>query len=150
MATANRPKHTVPESLRRQLLAIHKGLLHVHKALIDYERGRYEREHGRVATAGEFLELVISHPWFAWLRPMTELIVQIDEYTESKKPVDESQGHALIDRARDLLVPSESAGFFQREYHRALQESSEVGNAHAEWKLMVNQMKHEGKGQVET
>src|SRR5690349_1128524 len=62
-----------PDDLRRRLDLAHGGLLRVHKALLDHERVRYERERGRVGGPGEFLQIVINDPWFAWLRPVSEL-----------------------------------------------------------------------------
>jgi len=77
---------------------------------------------------------VINDPYFAWIRPVSELIVQIDEFTESKEPTDPPDGEALLAQARSLLAPSESGGPFQREYHRAVQESPDVATAHGLWK----------------
>jgi hypothetical protein len=74
----------LPETLRRRLNEAHGGLLRVHKALLDHERVRYERERGPIDGPGEFLQLVISDPWFAWLHPISELAVQIDEAVPAK------------------------------------------------------------------
>ena len=120
--------------LRKRLDAAHGALLRVHKAIIDHERVRYERQHGSVGGPVEFLEIVIRHPWFAWVRPISELIVQIDEFTAAKEPADPKDGEALLAKARELLVPSETGDDFRREYHRAVQESPEVAVTHGEWK----------------
>ena len=77
----------------------------------------------------------IHDPAFAWLRPISELVVQIDEFVSSREPRNPADGEALLDQARSLLVPSESGTDFQQAYYRALQESDEVVEAHAEWKL---------------
>jgi hypothetical protein len=134
---ARRPDHVPPE-LKRRLDETHRGLLRVHKALLDYERTRFEAVNGKIPGPGEFLQLVINDPFFAWLRPVSEFVVQIDEYTESKEPVDAAAGEALLVTARRMLVPSETGDEFQRNYHRALAESPEVGMAHGEWKQMTN------------
>ena len=123
--------------LRRKLDAAHRGLLRVHKAIIDYERTRYERSHGTVGGPLEFLQLVLSHPWFAWLRPVSELTVQIDEFTSFREPAEPAMGTALLTRARELLVPDESGEPFAREYHRVIQESPDVAMAHGEWKQLI-------------
>jgi hypothetical protein len=139
----------LPEALRRQLDEAHAGLLRVHKALLDHERVRYERERGRIAGPGEFLQIVINDPWFAWLRPVSELIVRIDEFSASKGEVDPLEGEALLGQARELLVPAEEGGGgdsggagggaseFQRQYGRALRESPEASLAHGEWRLFA-------------
>ena len=56
-----------------------EALLALHKTLLDHVRIEYEREHGRVENAGALLQLVVGDPAFEWLRPLSQLIVAIDE-----------------------------------------------------------------------
>jgi hypothetical protein len=125
------------DDLHRRLNAAHRGLLRVHKAVLDHERLRYERNRGPVGSPLEFLQLVLRDPWFAWLRPVSELTVQIDEFTSSREPTDPNHGEALLKQARDLLVPMENGDGFAREYHRAIQESTEVAMTHGEWRKSI-------------
>jgi hypothetical protein len=127
-------KAALPDELRRRLDRAHGGLLRVHKALLDHERGRYERERGPVGSPGEFLQIVIHDPWFAWLRPVSELAVQIDEATSAREPADPQTAEALLKKAQELLAPAEQGDDFQRAYHRAIQDSPAVAMAHGEWK----------------
>ena len=62
-------------------------LLRVHRALLAVERVRYEKVRGRIANNSAFLQLVISDPWFDWLRPMAQLVLMIDERTSDKKSI---------------------------------------------------------------
>lgn len=132
------PSDASGDDLRRRLDAAHGGLLRVHKTIIDHERSRYERARGSVGGPLQFLQLVLSDPWFAWLRPVSELIVQIDEFTASKEPTEAHHGEALLKQARDLLVPSDAGDTFAREYFRAMQESPEIAIAHAEWRRTMS------------
>ena len=63
-----------------------RGLLRVHKALLDDARIRYEREQGRIEGSGALLQLVLNDPWFAWLHPLSGLVVQIDELLAADEP----------------------------------------------------------------
>jgi hypothetical protein len=135
MATRPRPGSTLPEDLRQRLDEAHRGLLRVHKALLDHERTRFERDRGRVGSAGEFLQLVIHDPWFAWLHAISELAVEIDELVSSKEPADPATGESLLAKARQLIVPDEHGSDFQRQYYRVMQESPDAAMAHGEWKL---------------
>jgi hypothetical protein len=128
-------RNPLPDTLRRQLDEAHHGLLRVHKALLDHERARYEAAHGPTGGPGALLQLVINDPAFAWLHPISEFVVQIDEFVSSREPRNPADGEALLGQARELLVPSESGTDFQRQYYRALQESDDAVEAHAEWKL---------------
>ena len=54
------------------------ALLALHHALVEEERREHEKTLGRL-SGGEFLQALISDPVFAWLRPLTTLIVRLDE-----------------------------------------------------------------------
>jgi hypothetical protein len=57
-------------------------LLELHRAVLEAEKQRYERTHGRIASAGEALQIVINDPQFAWIQPLSELIVALDRVEE--------------------------------------------------------------------
>jgi hypothetical protein len=127
---------SLPAPVRRRLNDARLGLLALHKVLLDFERIRYERTHGRVETTGSFLQLAIHDPQFAWLRPISELVVQIDELLVSEEPGAEVDADTVMNQARKLLRADENGDDFQRQYHRALQDSPEVVMAHAQWKRL--------------
>lgn len=114
---------------RRQLDDVRRGLLRVHKALLEDARIRYEREQGRIEGSGALLRLVLNDPWFAWLHPLSGLVVQIDELLAADAPT-VGEGEALLNQARLLLKPDESGEGFQRRYHRAIQDVPDVLIAH--------------------
>src|SRR5687768_11229297 len=75
-----------------EVLQLSKALLHLHKALLDGERAAYERLHGPICSNGAFLQLVLGHPSFAWLRDLSRSMARLDELAEGK---DASCGEAL-------------------------------------------------------
>jgi hypothetical protein len=117
----------------QKLRGVRTALLRLHKTLLDFERQGYEREHGRITNSYEVLQLVMSHPWFAWLRKLSELIVEMDEVLDARNPSEESTAIALIQHSRLLLTPNEAGDEFQRKYFAAVQEAPEVVLAHAEF-----------------
>src|SRR5436853_585105 len=70
-----------------RIRALRMALLDLHKAILDTERARYERVHGRIGSPHEALRLVMNDPWFAWIRPMAELIVQSDTRLADPEPL---------------------------------------------------------------
>ena len=60
---------------RRLLTDLRRALLHLHKTLLDWERADYEMVHGRMEPM-QALQLIYNHAQFAWLRPMSGLIVR--------------------------------------------------------------------------
>lgn len=121
----------VSDLTRHRLRDIRQALLHLHKALLETERVSFERARGRISGSGEFLQLVTRDPWFSWLHPLSELIVQIDELLDAEEPATERDAGNLMDQARTLLRPSEGGAGFERKYYDALQNGPDVVLAHA-------------------
>ena len=118
---------------REQLTKVRTVLLRLHKTLLDFEREGYEREHGKIGNSYEFLDLAMKDPWFAWLRQLSELIVEMDELLAAKDTPNEERGVALIQQARILLTPAETGSEFQKKYFAAMQQAPEVVVAHSEF-----------------
>ena len=122
---------------RERLTRIRTALLRLHKTLLDFEREGYERARGKIGNSYEFLQLVMGDAWFAWLRQLSELIVEMDELLASKETPKEATALALVQQAKMLLTPSESGSEFQRKYFTALQGSPEVVLAHSEFAAVL-------------
>jgi hypothetical protein len=114
---------------RQQLDDVRRGLLRVHKALLDDAQIRYEREQGRIEGSGALLRLVLNDPWFAWLHPLSGLVVQIDELLADDAPT-AADGDALLNQARVLMKPDENGEGFAKRYDRAIQDVPDVLIAH--------------------
>ena len=125
--------------------ALFQALLRLHKALLDDERVSYERMHGRISSNGAFLQLVLNDAWFAWLRPLSQLMTKLDELSESKEASASSEIPAVFESVRTLLTPTEEGEGFGRQYHDSLQRSPDVVLAHARVKtLLVRFLPHRG------
>jgi hypothetical protein len=105
------------EQARQRLTEIRHQLLTLHKALLDSERTSYELVHGPIPSASSFLQLLINDSWFAWLRPITTLLVQIDESLAAKKPPATARDfERLIVDTRALLSASREEDVFWKRY----------------------------------
>jgi len=102
------------------LAEVRTPLLALHKSLVDAERREFERQRGRLENA-EFLKVLMEGPQFAWLKPLTALIVRLDEALE-----DNQDGAAAIDELRRLLAPDEHGSVFQQRYAEVLQRSPDA------------------------
>jgi len=107
--------------VRHQVLALHKLLL-------DHERVAYERTHGRIAPA-DYLRLLVEDAAFAWLRPITELIVRIDEWLDDDARAAEA-GQTWLDDIGRLLAPEPALHEFHAKYAGALQTNPDLVLAH--------------------
>ncbi len=106
-------------------------MMHLHRALLESERVRYERLNGRVASSADLLQLVLHDPWFAWLRPMSALIVAMDERMDPDAEPGVPAPESLLEQARELMRADEEGGDFPSHYHDALQRDPAVVMAHA-------------------
>ena len=125
---------STPE-FRHHLQQLRNALFHLHKALVDSERVSYEKNIGTIASPHHFLQLLTSDPWFAWLQPLSQLIVGMDEALDAKEPkalLTAGAAQILVQQTRDLLVASEAGQGFPRHYFDALQRDPDVVMAHAE------------------
>jgi hypothetical protein len=113
---------------RERLNGVRDALLRLHKALLESERVGYERANGRIGSSQEFLQLALQHEWFAWLRPVSELIVQIDELLDGENPMTDELASAIVERTRTLLTDGQAP--FGRRYHELLQRDPGVLVAH--------------------
>jgi hypothetical protein len=121
------------DDVRLRLRAVRERLLNLHKALLDSERTSYELTHGAIPSPGAFLQLLINDASFAWLRPVTTLIVQIDEALAAKNPpATAHQLEQLIEDTRALLSPSREENGFWKRYSGALQRDPGVAVLHDE------------------
>jgi hypothetical protein len=115
---------------RHLLIDLRKALLNLHKTLLEWERAAYERIHGRTSP-GALLTALMSDPQFAWLRPLSELIVRIDESLE----IDALDGpevdvDAIVALATSAIVADEAGSVGALRYHQALQEHPDAVFAH--------------------
>jgi len=117
----------VTDADRTLLRELRQTLLHLHKTLIDWQRADYEQVHGAMGTT-QILNVIFNDQAFAWLRPMSGLIVAIDEALAAKPPESPAVS-PLVTQARDLASPAPGSAYALR-YHAALQERPEAVLAH--------------------
>ena len=120
------------EALRQPLLDLHSALLKLHKALLDSEKIVYEKNVGPIQSPNHFFQLLTTDPYFDWLRPISQLIVAIDETLDEKDLLTNGSIDSLMRQAVFLLVPAQSAGDFGERYVAALQRDPRVILAHAQ------------------
>ncbi len=118
--------------VRQGLAELREALLRLHKALIESERTGYEKVYGRIASPFQFLQLLTDDAWFAWLRPVSQLIAAMDEMLDGKVALTAAGADALAARAKSLLVAVADGDGFSGHYDAALQRDPDVVFAHAD------------------
>ena len=97
-------------------------LLALHKAVLAAERTSVERVHGTL-TGAEYLQIVSDPVRYGWLKPLTELVLALDE--------EDADDDDLTRRARELLKPPRQATPFGRRYLSLMQREPALVIAHS-------------------
>jgi hypothetical protein len=125
--TMHTPDSPERAALRSALRDVSKALLPLHRALIDAAKDDYAFGIGAVKPS-QLLQLLNDDPFFAWLKPLTSLIVDIDEMARIDfEPADVA---AIADRV-DRLFGSKAEEVFATHYIPMLQRSVDVAAGHA-------------------
>lgn len=122
-----------PERSLQRLRELRPLLLSLHKALMEQERTAYEQSYGPIANRGEYLQLVLGHEWFGWLRPISQLIVRIDERLSAKKPDVAETTEALLADVCKVLNPLEQGSKAEQRYYQAIQTNPDIALMHAKF-----------------
>ena len=62
---------------RQRLTEVRVAVQSLHKAVLHSERISYETSFGTTLSPYQFLQLLTSDPWFAWLAPLTQLLADL-------------------------------------------------------------------------
>lgn len=117
------------DSPSRSLTSLREALLRLHKTLLDWERVAYERIHGR-QSSNALLDALLKDPHFAWLRPLSQVIVRIDEMLADEIPPGDNDLEVVVGHVRDLTAPAETGTPYEQRYFKALQENPDAILAH--------------------
>ena len=129
----------LPAALRRQVLELHRTLR-------DALRIRYEREHGRIESAGQFLGIILNHPDFDWLRELSALIAQLDEWLEGGEEASDEEFEGILSTLRGMIQAGASNEKFNKPYWKLVEEVPEVLVEHVKlWRLMGPQKTNGGE-----
>jgi hypothetical protein len=132
--TMHTPDDESRAARRAALRETSKILIPLHRALIDAAKEEYVFAHGPVDQPIQLLRLLNEDPFFEWLKPITALIVDIDEM--SRRDFDTADSVAIADRV-EALFGSRQSPEFAKHYVPALQRSVDVAIGHAALRKVV-------------
>src|SRR5204863_5790551 len=112
-----------------------EALRDVHRTLVQAFRAAYEKEVGPEGGPGQMLRLLTEDPYFAWLHPMSELIVDLDSLlTQEILPPGTVAG---VREEIDRLTQAGSSPFWLK-YAPLLQTDTDVVMAHGRLRRAIN------------
>jgi hypothetical protein len=115
-------------ALRAKAVALTQALRKLHKALIDVETQYF----GAVGSPLEHLQLITTHPHFAWLQKLSSLMAELDERLDEKENPFDSDTAADFRTAIEALIGpgKEIDAEFRRKYTTLLHDGPDVAIAH--------------------
>lgn len=126
---------------RATLREMWKHLLGLHRALIDDSSAQYRANGYEVTGPTHLLQLLQEDEFFAWLRPMTTLIVDLDSMTRTD--FGDEDVTAVIARLESFFGAEADAAFAER-YVPVMQREFDVTVAHAAIRQAVVKLKKNG------
>lgn len=135
--TMHTPDDPVRAAQRTALRDLWKQLLPLHRALIDAARDEYAAGVAPVSGPTHLLQLLNEDPFFAWLKPLTSLIVDLDEMT--RVDFDRAQVDAVVARIERLFGIEADIDFSTR-YIPLLQRDVDVAIAHAAVRQLLGRL----------
>jgi hypothetical protein len=99
---------------------LRSALLALHKAVLAAERTQVERVHGAL-TGAEYLQLVSDPVRYGWLKPLTELVLTLDDEAADDP----------VSAARELLLPPKPDTPFGRRYLSLMQREPGLVMSHS-------------------
>jgi hypothetical protein len=133
-----RMMHTPDDPTRAEVRATlregWKHLMPLHRALIDAASVEYATRVAPPAGPGHLLQLLQEDPFFAWIKPLTSLIVDIDSMSRTDfEPADVS---GIVERLERLFGAGAEETFAAR-YLPLLQRDVDIAIGHAAIRQVV-------------
>lgn len=135
--TMHTPDSPERAAQRESLREVSKLLLPLHRALIDAAKEDYALAVAPVKPA-QLLQLLTDDPFFEWLKPVTSLIVDIDEMARTDF---EAGDVAAIASRIDRLFGASGEGAFSAQYIPMLQRSVDIAIGHAALRKTVSRLR---------
>lgn len=119
--TMHTPDSPERARLREALRDTSKALLPLHRHLINAAKSDYMFAFSKDVTATQLVDLLQNDPFFAWLKPITAVIVNIDEMVRTDfEPKDVTP---IVSRIESILA--------EPKYVEMLQQEVDIASAHA-------------------
>ena len=128
---------------RERLVVVAKALRSLHRALAERSRRDLEAQEQTVIPPGSWLSMLTRDPRFAWLRSLSELIVDLDVYLEADPVPAEDDSSSIRGEVERLLAPASVTGTqteFAQHYWRYVHDEPNVAVVHGEIRQALDRL----------
>jgi len=128
--------------MNSELTALATSLRSLHRTLAERARREFEQQRGTVVPPGEWLQLLVGDARFAWLRALSELIVDLDVFLEADPGPAADDAAAIRAEVERLVAPAPQPveGSFAERYWHFVHDEPHVAIAHAEIRQALDRL----------
>lgn len=129
--------------MKARLAALGVALRSLHRVLAERARRDLEAERQTVIQPGAWLAILTSDAQFAWLRSLSELIVDLDVFLEADPSPAEDDAASIRAEVERLIAPSPVPGSeseFARHYWRYVHDEPNVAVVHGEIRQAIDRL----------
>lgn len=128
---------------RENVVAVARALRSLHRVLAERARRDLEAAQQTVIQPGAWLSILTADPGFAWLRSLSELIVDLDVYLEADPAPADDDASSIRAEIERLIAPSAVPGTeteFSRNYWRYVHDEPNVAVVHGEIRQALDRL----------
>ncbi len=126
--------------MKNALKNISRKLTQVHKVLLDETLREYGQREGRSISPQDAWRAAMNDPFFAWLRPVSRLIAEIDEMVAREEEITEGLAHGVRLEVESLLNGVSAGPEFAQRYRDMMQQSPDLVARHGELKAALAEL----------
>ena len=123
--------------MKSQIRNASRALTAVHKVLLDETIREYQHREGRPLSPQDAWRAAMNDPFFAWLRPVSMLIAEIDELLTAVDEIDAGLAHGIRLEVESLLNGMTTGEPFAKRYRDMMQQNPELVARHGELKASL-------------
>ena len=130
-------------SSKGRLATLAHALRSLHRALAERARRDLETERLTVIQPGAWLSILTTDPRFAWLRSLSELMVDLDVFLEADPEPASDDAAAIRAEVERLIAPSPVPATetdFSRHYWRYVHDEPTVAIVHGEIRQALDRL----------
>lgn len=131
------------QTSKPRLAALSNALRSLHRVLAERARRELETERLTVIQPGAWLSILTTDPQFAWLRSLSELMVDLDVFLEADPEPADDDAAAIRAEVERLIAPStvpETETDFARRYWRYVHDAPSVAVVHGEIRQALDRL----------
>lgn len=90
--------------MKKDILQVANSLRNLHKRFLDNVRYEVENKLGRTISPYEFLSLLMQNSEFAWLKPFSALVAEIDAFSDEERDFTDSDIEEIGRKIQSLIL----------------------------------------------